>query len=353
MDPITDEDSAKNLQYGKSLEKFSSVVVTGSNGMLGSYAVEASCEVIRLLGLPLSVFALSRKPSEYLMRLSAYYGGLLQLRTWDELGKTILGQSNPLIIHAASPASPERYASDTLGLISTNLDSTLVISRALAETGGHCVFLSSGEVYGQSPPLPTSESSYSPLDHLADRGLYGEMKRAAETILKHHSECHRFSASCLRIYHTFGPGIDLSQSRIFSTVIAALLKSEPIVLRSAGQAMRSFLYASDYYSAVLTVIRHQGFQVLNLAGESEISILDFAKMAANQSRGVSPVVVGSANAAQSGSLPPESPILRGHADTSRLRSMGWRPMISTNEAIARTTKSCMWRSVNVTQATSL
>ena len=344
MDPVIDEDCLENHQYGASLREFSGIVVTGANGMLGSYAVEASCEMVRLLGLQIPTFAVSRKPSYYLMRLASYYQGLLELRNWDNLERTILALDNLLVIHAASPASPERYSTNPVGLITTNVDATLAISRGLAKAGGHCVFLSSGEVYGQSPPQPTSESSYSPLDHLAERGSYGEAKRAAEMILKCYSESHQFNASCLRIYHTFGPGIDLSQSRIFSTVIAALINSEPIILRTAGTAMRSFLYSSDFYSAILTSIRHLGFHVLNVAGDKETSILDFAKIAAIQSGGKSPVMIGDPKTSQAKQLPPESPILRGSADTSRLKSLGWKQLVSINEAIERTVLSCKWRS---------
>lgn len=345
MDPVVDKDCQENLSYARNLSCYREVLVTGANGMLGSYAVEALCETSRLLGLSLSITAISRNFSSYLTKLANHYPGTLKLANWHDLQSTIHDCHAPLVIHAASPASPEKHSTNPIGLIETNVNATMVIASALSKTGGHCVFLSSGEVYGTTPYLPTSEDSYSPLDHLANRGTYGEAKRAGELILKSYSESHRFGATCLRVYHTFGPGIDLSQTRIFSTVVAALIASRPIILRSSGAAKRSFLYSADLFSAVLTSSQLTGFQALNVAGESEISILDFANIAAGLSGGRCSVVVEGPKLDNHQAEISESPIMRGLADTTRLNALGWKQSVPIDVAISRTTSSCRWRSL--------
>ena len=105
------------------------------------------------------------------------------------------------------------------------------------------------------------------------------------------------------------------------------------------------MYSADLFSAVLTSSQLNGFQALNVAGESEISILDFASIAAGLSGGRCSVVVDEPKSDNHQAKASESPIMRGLADTTRLKALGWKQSVPINVAISRTTSSCRWRSL--------
>jgi len=341
MDPSVNRDV---FEYDFNIElcsEYSDVLVTGATGMLGAYAVEFFCELSRLHQLDRKIVAMVRKSSPYLAALESHYPDCLRVCYYEDLDSVLLSGQNWLVVHAASPASPDQFENDPFGLVATNVMMTLQVAQALKVVGGHAVYLSSGEIYGPSPKIPTSETDSSGFDHLGPRGSYPESKRSGELILQAFSTEYGFGATCLRVYHTFGPGIDIDQSRIFSTVIKSLVNEAPIELRTTGLAQRSFLYSSDLLNAVLICGRTTGFRAANVAGDSEISIRQFAEIASQLSGGNSPVIVNASSGDRE--VPTESPILRGSANTGVLRALGWSPAVNIEDGITRTVESVKWR----------
>jgi nucleoside-diphosphate-sugar epimerase len=211
----------------------------------------------------------------------------------------------------------------------------------MSHSGGHLSFISSGEVYGPTAPLPTKESDYSPFDHLALRGSYPELKRAGEVILKTWAQTDDFTAASLRVYHTFGPGMREGDQRIFST-LKSVLRGEDIILNSTGEATRSFLYVKDLVAAIRKTITESKFEEYNVASDTEITILEFAQRVA---------AVGEHTTVILPQVPPignstRSPILRGLADTTKLKSTGWVQSVDLEQAISRTMNSMRWRAKN-------
>jgi UDP-glucuronate decarboxylase len=343
MDPVIAEDVKQYLKSDPPGAFPSHIMVLGASGMLGSYALEFFCEMARVLGQATQVVAASRSETTYLRRLEAHYKGRLKLVSPDVAITVLPSATDWLVIHAASPASPDQYLGNEIGLINTNLTLTINVMEQLTRSGGRLIYFSSGEVYGTSPQLPTREDTFSALDHLGSRGSYGEAKRAGELIVKLYSDQSPQGSSALRIYHTFGPGIDVKQSRIFSSVVNSLVRGTPISLRTDGAARRSFLYSADLMSAVISVSFQNQFDAYNVAGEQELSIREFAEVASGLSDGLSPVILHDGSGTHSKAGIVESPIMRGVADTTRLRDLGWRPVIAVEEAIRRTVASVRWR----------
>lgn len=341
MDTSIDKDVSEYVFNRKLCDKYQNIMVTGATGMLGAYAVEFFCELSRQHGLNKQIVAMVRKSSPYLVALESHYADCLRVCYYEDITTVLLSSQNWLVVHAASPASPDQFENDPFGLVATNIMMTLQVAEALRVAGGHLVYFSSGEVYGPNPKIPTSESDSSGFDHLGPRGSYPESKRSGELILQAFSSEYGFGATCLRIYHTFGPGIAINQSRIFSTVINSLVNQTPIVLRTAGEARRSFLYSLDLLNAVLICAESTGFKVANIAGDTEISIRQFADIASQLSGGASPVKV-TATVVDKGT-PTESPILRGSANTEVLRSLGWTPLVEIRDGLGRTVESVKWR----------
>jgi nucleoside-diphosphate-sugar epimerase len=283
-----------------------------------------------------------RGNNKYIVQLS--HGHRLDVIDFSHVRASILSQQAALVIHAASPASVVQMLDGPKDIVESNVVLTLEVCEAIASAGGHLTFLSSGEVYGPNAPIPTRESDYSAFDHLSTRGSYPELKRAAEVIIQTWSKAHNFSASSLRVYHTFGPGLRETDERIFSEALKSVLRNEDICLNSTGEATRSFLYVLDLVTAISATRQGTGFEEYNVASDAEISILSFAQKAATLNKEVQVIVPNEVENLTG--TPNRSPILRGGANTSKLQSMGWSQSVDLGDALSRTLHSMKWRVEN-------
>jgi len=347
MDPIVNSDVSSS---GYELEQSTfrkNILITGVSGMLGGYFLEYICQLARFNSIKCRIVGITRHQSTYIKILANHYSDVLKIDLPSSIQSHILESNDWLVIHAASPASPESYLTSQLALIETNIINTLEIAKALASSGGHLILLSSGEVYGATPDLPTTETSYSGFNHLEVRGWYPESKRSGELIAQNFASHYGFNSTSLRIYHTFGPGVNLDQSRIFSTVIRSIVEQIPIQLRTTGSAKRSFLYASDLMRAILICSAQHGSSVYNVAGNDELSIFEFAEKGSEIGGENCPVLVTPNLDTGSIGTVLESPILRGLADTSALKALGWEPRVSISDGLSRTANSILWRNENI------
>ena len=316
------------------LGEYGRVVVLGCTGMLGYYitSIIALHYANKSTAREHSVIGVSRNKDQKIKKLEEQLINTFKNITFDELENELATKINTLVIHAASPSSVQSVLGDPMGAVYTNIEVTLNISRIIQKNGGHIVFLSSGEVYGDSAPHPTRENQYSPIDHLSSRGAYPELKRAAEVILETYCKSStNLSATSLRVFHTFGPGIDLNDPRIFGLVCRAIQRKEEIILNTDGSAIRVFLYSRDLLSAILYTIGSKGFCVFNVAGDTPISIADFCKLSIPL--GVPEIIFSN----QKDEIPRNSQI--GSANTEKLEAIGWRPSVTTREALQRTADS--------------
>lgn len=330
---IEDQNAIGELMRSN-LKAYDKVIVLGSTGMLGYYLT--SIFVLHFAkftsGNHESVVGVSRHRSEKIQKLEVEFPGVFKGISFDQLDKEFESCGKILVIHAASPSSIQAINEDLHGAVEANIILTIRIANLLEKHGGHMVFLSSGEVYGESAPVPTAENDYSPINHLTRRGLYPIMKKSAEAILQTYCErSEKISVTTLRVFHTFGPGLTVDDPRIFGLVCKSIHTKQEIVLASDGSAVRVFLYSRDLVSAILYTIGEKGFNVFNVAGKEPLSILDFCNM--SLSLGVPRIVFGKG---QDGT-PRNTQI--GFANTGKLEALGWSPEVSMLESLRRTSES--------------
>lgn len=346
MDPVIDIDVRTAIKKNIAMPSKKNFMILGSSGMLGGYFLEFLCEWSRLTDAPITIVAPIRKSNKYLEQLEKSYRKFLTLEKVQNLKKILETRNNWLVLHAASPATPERHSTDLVGLISTNIEYNLTLVQSLSRVGGHLVYLSSGEVYGSQPKVPTAENDFSGINHLSSRGAYAEAKRSGELIIQTYASEKKFDASILRVFHTFGPGIDINQSRIFSTALSSIIKNTPIELRTTGNSSRAFLYSADLVNAIMICANLDGFRVANVSGEVDISIRDFAKKAAQIAKVPILFNTNKGGASIHKSEFEESPVERGLADTTILKSLGWRQTVDLEQSLLRTADSVRWRTLH-------
>ena len=113
------------------------------------------------------------------------------------------------------------------------------------------------------------------------RNCYGESKRAGENACVCYNYQYGIPTKIVRIFHTFGPKVNLNDGRVFSDFCKNILNNENIVLKSDGSAKRCFCYVADAIQAYfLVLLNGEPAKAYNVGGDEnhEVSIRDLSEL---------------------------------------------------------------------------
>lgn len=323
--------------------KDSKILITGANGMLPSYLVFTLLALNRR-GIHVTVYALVRnmQKAEHIFK-DFLDDENLQFIVQDVSCPIKNDVSFDYIIHAASQASPKYYGVDPVGTIKANVLGTLnTLELARLNKIKGYLYFSSSEVYGIVPTekFPFKESDYGYLDILNVRNCYAEGKRMGENLCVSYHHQYHVPAKIIRIFHTFGPSMSMSDGRVFGDFCKNIINGDDIVMNSDGSAIRLFCYVSDAIIAYLKVLLDgedaTAYNIANLNGEK--TIYELAKMLVDLRPEKHLKVVRNLELKSEASKM-KSNIKKAYPDCSRIEEMGWIPCVSVKEGFERTIKS--------------
>lgn len=332
--PLLAEEFAKiaalDLPYDDLAGK--AVAVTGATGLVGSYLLRALDAVNRAHGLKLRLIALCRKPEAAKDRLSGMEN--LSILSYDACAPLNANFRADFTVHAASNAHPLAFSSDPVGTMQANLLGTMQLLEHVRATGGRLLFLSTGEIYGENPELASfDEHSFGSIDPMRFRACYPESKRAAETLCASYAQQYGVDALVARLTYTYGPTITKESSRADAQFLRCALEGRDIVLKSPGTQIRSYCYAADTVSALITLLlKGATGEAYNVANpDCSPSIREYAQTLADLA-GVQLIF----------DLPPEaeragySAVTRAVLDPGKLMRLGWRAAYDLRTGLAHT-----------------
>lgn len=313
------------------------VVITGASGFLGGGVVRAllALHPAGLVSRPLQVVALVRNLQRSRHQLAdVATDPQIEWLSWDLCQFAIPDLGDPdFLIHAASQASPRFFSRDPIGTLLPNTVGTAALLRAC---GPSCrfLFVSSSEVYGSvSTNSVLGEHDFGILDPTNVRSCYAESKRLGETLCVAWHAQHDQPILVVRPFHTYGPGLQADDGRVFSDFAYAIARDEPMVMTSDGQARRVFCYSTDAIIGLLTVLlKGEPALPYNLANPmAEFSILELANILVDHF---------SYRGARLEQRPPPdgyspSPFNRMVPKIDRLQALGWCPQVSITEGFER------------------
>ena len=317
------------------------VLITGANGLVAAYLVEALLQRNEQEPATASkVLALVRDRAKAQARFAAYVDRPdLQFIIQDVCEPLPIREPLHYIIHAASKASPSHFSANPVGTLLPNVLGTyqlLELARRRQTRG--FLFLSSGEVYGRFNPPPIqaiAEDQFGSLDPLDPRAAYAEAKRAGEALCLAWYRQYGVPTRIARLGHTYGPGMDLTDERVFADFVRRIVQGEDIVLKSDGSASRPFCYLADATEGLLTVLlKGQGGTAYNLMNdEAVVCIKDLANLLAGlfPERGVRVILPKPSERDGSAQWNPGYLVA-----TQRIRQLGWRPSTSVESGFRRT-----------------
>lgn len=312
-------------------------LVTGITGLIGSYLFETLATLaIRQPDAGIQVFGLARNELRAKQRFSHLLGhDPIHLIVHDITTPLLELPELDYIIHAASEASPKHYLCDRLGTIQANTYGTQQLLEFSRRSASRFLYLSSGTVYGNADHInkSISETDFGPYDPLDSRACYAESKRMAETLCATYFQQHGVETVIARISHTYGPGIDLDDGRVFGDFIADAVAGRDIRVLGCGNDSRPFLYITDATLGLLLLLQKGlGGNAYNLGAETEITIRDLAKLIATLC-GLCPTF---AQVTDPDHAPSTAAQTQGHFALDKIKALGWQPTIDVTKGFSRT-----------------
>lgn len=320
-----------------------SVVVTGASGFIGSYLVRLllALHPAGKVGAPVTVIGIVRNIEKATARFADIaLSDDLRLLPSDLAHPNDLDFEADWLIHAASPASPKYFGSDPVGTLAPNVIGTW----RLLELAQRCnargfMFVSSSEVYGSVPNADTlAEGDYGVVDPTAVRSAYAESKRMGENLCVSWMHQYGLPVFIVRPFHTYGPGVDLADGRVFADFAADVVAGRNIKMSSAGQARRAFCYISDALRGFFYVmLKGQPGTPYNVANpDADLSIMELAELMTGlfPERGLK---VERAEPANPSYL--QSPHARLLPSVERLAALGWHANVEPQAGFRRMVES--------------
>jgi UDP-glucuronate decarboxylase len=342
--PVIEEDLKRITSSGLPWERFfgKSVLITGANGFVPAYMLETLLHLNDSRNAGVRIIAMVRN-REKAKRKFAHLDNRQDFAVHVQDVRDEYSGPGPadFIIHAASQASPKYFGVDPVGTFEANvLGTQRMLQLAHQSQSEGFLFFSSGEVYGQ--PADTTklvaESDYGYLDPLQVRSCYSEGKRAGETLCACWHAQHGVPAKIARLSHTYGPGMELNDGRVFADFVADIVEGRNIVLKSDGSARRPFCYLADateaYFRVLLLGVPGEAY---NVGSGMQCSMLELAEALCRlfPERGCK--VVRQPREMADSYIP--SQVQGFELDLSKIRTLGWEATTSIEEGFRRTVES--------------
>lgn len=247
-----------SLTRYQNLEKLSgkSVLITGAGGLICSAVIDLLMQMNIEKNAGIRVFAAARNEKKLEKRFPAYLSHpMFSIIKYDALKPFSSEDKYDYIIHGASNANPAAYVKEPVETMLANFTGMNYILEQAKKDGSRVLYISSSEVYGnKTDTAPYMENCYYHVDLLTARACYPSSKRAAETLCAAYAEEYGVESVIVRPGHIYGPTALPSDNRASSQFPRDVMEGHDIIMKSAGEQIRSYCYVVDCAAAILFVL---------------------------------------------------------------------------------------------------
>lgn len=302
-------------------------IVTGGAGFIGSHLVN------RLLGEGYSVSVVDNMSCGYLENLKHQLGNPhLKVHNVDIGDASQLDQifaGHDVVFHMAAQANIRESLADHRSDLENNLVGTLNILEAMHKNNVRdLVFASTSAVYGEATVRPTPED-YFPVQ----TSLYGASKLACEAYVEAYTEFASIRFWAFRFANVIG---ERCRRGVIWDFVRKLLKNpSELEILGDGKQSKEYLYVKDCVEGMMTGYQRASGKVniFNLGMEEQTLVDRIADLVIEEMK------LGKVRRKYTGGPRGwigDNPVVE--LSLERIKKLGWRPTVSSEEAIRRTAR---------------
>jgi UDP-glucuronate decarboxylase len=196
------------------------------------------------------------------------------VNNYSEIAEIMLSRKFDYVFHYAAMVGVQRTQNNPIGVLRDIEGFKNILSLCKSTGVQHVYFSSSSEVYGESIEYPQNEHT-TPLN---SRLPYAIVKNVGEAFLKSYHKEHGLPYTIFRFFNTYGSR--QSPDFVISKFIQAAIDNKPITIYGDGSQTRTFCSVGDNVDTCVKIFRDGLVKndVINIGGDSEISVLDLAKL---------------------------------------------------------------------------
>ncbi len=300
-------------------------IVTGGAGFIGSHLVD------RLLDDGFSVTVLDNMTCGCYENLAQHSGNPrltihnVDIRAAEKIEKLIAG--NDVVFHMAAHANIRESLSDHMSDLENNLIGTINILEAMIKNSvSDLVFASSSAIYGEATIRPTPED-YSPVQ----TSLYGASKLACEAYAQAYTEFSQIRLWAFRFANVVGERC--RRGVVWDLVHKLLEDPNKLEILGDGKQSKEYLYVSDCVNGIMLGYQESSNEAntFNLGMEEQTIVDRVADLVISEMglKDVKRKYVGGSRGWIG-----DNPVVE--LDLERIKKLGWKPKISSEDAIKRT-----------------
>lgn len=233
------------------------------------------------------------------------------------------------IFHLACPASPVYYQKDPVHTGKTSVLGALNVLELARKNQARVLLTSTSEVYGDPFVHPQREEYWGNVNPNGIRSCYDEGKRMAETLFFDYHRQYGVDIRVVRIFNTYGPGMQPDDGRVVSNFIIQALKNEDLACYGDGRQTRSLCFVTDTLEALIRMMDAEGVTgPVNVGNPDEKTVLEIAKLVLQKTGSPAKIVFGPKAM--------DDPQRRCPDITLAKKVLHWQPTVDLDEGLVHT-----------------
>ncbi|MCD1296117.1 dTDP-glucose 4,6-dehydratase [Methanocella sp. CWC-04] len=229
------------------------------------------------------------------------------------------------VVHFAAESHVDRSIEDGSAFVRTNVLGTYTLLDAALKHGiKRFVHVSTDEVYGS-----IKEGSFKETDILTPSSPYSSTKAGSDLLAHSYFITHKLPVIITRCTNNFGPF--QYPEKLIPLFVTNLIEGKRVPVYGTGMNVRDWIYVLDHCKAI-DFILHNGTdgEIYNIGGGAEKTNIEITKKILN--------ILGADESMIQYVRDRPGHDWRYSLDCSKLRSMGWKPEHTFEEALDATVK---------------
>jgi len=241
----------------------------------------------------------------------------------DLVGSVFREHQIDAVVHFAAESHVDRSIEDASVFVRTNVLGThVLLEEALGCGVERFVHVSTDEVYGS-----IRSGSFREIDNLNPSSPYSASKAASDLLARSYYITHDLPVIVTRCTNNFGPY--QYPEKLIPLFVTNLLDGKKVPVYGTGKNVRDWIYVLDHNRAIDFVLRHgEPGEIYNIGGDNEKSNLEITEGILR--------VLGKDESMIEYVRDRPGHDWRYSLDSSKLRSMGWKPEFDFEAALQAT-----------------